>query len=94
VPVARPGPDLGRAFDPPPSVRVVLRSCAVDIAGIAEYLGVTRQRVYQLAPEPDFPTPVDETPSREWDPAEIEAWAERAWWGTKPWRGRPSPHRP
>lgn len=61
----------------------------MDIAAIADYLGVTRQRVYQLAPTPDFPAPVDDVVSREWDPAEIEAWAERAWWHTKPWRRPP-----
>lgn len=67
----------------------LLSSGAVDIAAIADYLGVTRQRVYQLAPTPDFPAPVEDVVSREWDPAEIEAWAQRAWWHTKPWRQPP-----
>lgn len=61
----------------------------MNVADIARYLGVTPQRVHQLVPTADFPSPVDEMWSREWDRAEIEAWAERAWWDTKPWRERP-----
>jgi len=61
----------------------------MNIADIAQYLGVTPQRVHQLVPTPDFPSPADEMWSREWDRAEIEAWADRAWWDTKPWRARP-----
>jgi hypothetical protein len=63
----------------------------VKIADIAEYLGVTRQRVHQLVPTPEFPPPVAGEWSREWDAAAIEAWAAEAWWGTKPWRARPHP---
>lgn len=61
----------------------------MDIRDIAEYLGVTRQRVHQLTPTPGFPAPVEQIVSREWDAAEIEAWAATAWWDTKPWRRRP-----
>jgi hypothetical protein len=62
----------------------------MNVADIAEYLGVTRQRVHQLVPSPGFPAPLARTLSREWDPADIEAWAARSWWNTKPWRGRPT----
>jgi hypothetical protein len=62
----------------------------MNVADIAEYLGVTRQRVHQLVPTPGFPAPVTEVVTREWDPAEIEAWAARTWWDTKPWRERPT----
>ena len=61
----------------------------MNVSDISEYLGVTRSRVHQLAPTPGFPAPVDEMWTREWDPAEIEAWAETEWWDTKPWRARP-----
>jgi len=46
-----------------------------EVAGI---LGVSRQRVYQLAHDyPDFPAPVAMLASgRVWDRAAIEAWTE------------------
>ncbi len=62
----------------------------MNLTEIARYLGVTPQRVQQLARKPGFPAPAGMTWTRHWDPAEVEAWAEREWWDTKPWRGRPS----
>lgn len=34
-------------------------------------------------PTPGFPAPVAEVWTREWDPAEVQAWAEREWWDPK-----------
>jgi predicted DNA-binding transcriptional regulator AlpA len=47
------------------------------ISEIAKYLGVTRERVRQIAAtDPSFPEPV-ETEPRRWDRAAVERWAER-----------------
>ena len=57
---------------------------------VAEYLGVSKQRVSQLASEPGFPRArhrVDGT--RFWRADVIERWAERSWWRSKPWRRVP-----
>lgn len=46
---------------------------------IAELLDVTRQRVQQLAQEPEFPAPVAELKmGKIWLEADIVAWAARA----------------
>ena len=59
-------------------------------AEIAKYLGVTRERVRQIAAtDPSFPQPVETEPHRRWDRAEVERWAERHFWGTYLWRRRP-----
>jgi len=50
----------------------------MNVTGIAQYLGVTRQRAQQLVRKPGFPAPVVDAWTREWDPVEIQAWAERA----------------
>jgi predicted DNA-binding transcriptional regulator AlpA len=55
----------------------------VDIAG---YLGVTKQRAYQLADEPGFPRSRQHGAARIWRAEAIDRWAERRWWGMKPWR--------
>ena len=51
----------------------------VDLVGaqeIADLLGVSRQRVYQLANLPDFPRPVaDLAQGRVWLRADVVAWA-------------------
>lgn len=52
---------------------------AVDLMGlteIAEMLGVSRQRIDQLAHTDDFPEPVAELAAgRIWERADVEAWA-------------------
>ena len=57
---------------------------------VAYYLGVSKQRVSQLASEQGFPQPrhlLDGT--RVWRADVVMRWAERSWWGSKPWRERP-----
>lgn len=45
---------------------------------IAEFLGITNQRVDQLARRPDFPEPVAVLAAgRIWNQIDIEAWARR-----------------
>jgi predicted DNA-binding transcriptional regulator AlpA len=56
---------------------------------VAYYLGVSKQRVSQLASEQGFPQPrhlLDGT--RVWRVDVVMRWAERSWWGSKPWRER------
>ncbi|MGZ8576759.1 MAG: helix-turn-helix transcriptional regulator [Actinomycetota bacterium] len=56
-------------------------------AHVAKLLGVSHERVRQIAQrDPTFPQPVATEPHRRWDRAEVERWAERYWWGTRPWR--------
>ncbi len=56
---------------------------------IACYLRVSRQRAHQLAAGRAFPKPVERLqPGRVWERSVIEAWAEREWWGSRPWRKR------
>ena len=56
-------------------------------AEIAKYLGVTRERVRQIANrDPSFPSPVEIAPHRRWDRADVERWADEHWWGTRRWR--------
>ena len=67
---------------------------ALRAADIARLLGVTRQRAAQFAAtDPTFPQPAETEPHRRWDRAEVEAWAERCWWDTRPWR-QPAAHQP
>jgi hypothetical protein len=53
---------------------------------IARYLGVTHQRVTQMVGEGKLPTPRRDHLGAFWTPSAIERWAERKWWGTRPWR--------
>jgi predicted DNA-binding transcriptional regulator AlpA len=63
---------------------------SLRVVDVAELLGVTKQRVVQLAEtDPAFPTPAETVPVRRWSRSEIEAWAERRFWGTRRWRVRP-----
>lgn len=56
-------------------VEPVARELA-GVAEIAELLGVTRQRVHQLAKTPGFPKPLAELSAGAiWDRAEVENWA-------------------
>jgi prophage regulatory protein len=42
---------------------------------VAKFLGVSRQRVHQLAARPDFPRPAAElTAGKVWESTAIEAW--------------------
>lgn len=51
---------------------------AVSAIEAAALLGVSRQRVYQLAAErPDFPQPAERSPAR-WHRADIDAWKARS----------------
>jgi hypothetical protein len=56
------------------------------ISDLADYLGVTHQRVNQMSNQRPAPRLI--TGRRMWSRAEIEVWAEQEWWGTKPWRHR------
>jgi hypothetical protein len=69
----------------PGSARPRLRS--VDVA---RYLGVTHQRVTQMVAEGRLPTPRRDHLGAFWTPGVIKGWAERKWWGTKPWRIPPA----
>jgi len=58
------------------------------VIDVARLLGVTKQRVIQLAQtDPSFPA--ETVPARRWDRGEVEAWAERRFWGSYRWRVRP-----
>ena len=53
---------------------------------IARYLGVTKQRVHQLAAEGRLPAPAGEDQRGQyWRPATVRAWARR-WAKERPWR--------
>jgi hypothetical protein len=54
---------------------------------VATYLHVSRQRVEAIWRNGAyrFPHPSSESP-RVWDRAEVEAWADGNWWGTRSWR--------
>jgi predicted DNA-binding transcriptional regulator AlpA len=57
------------------------------LVDIAKYLGVSKQRAYQLAGERGFPRPAQRLRSgRRWEASAIRAWARREWWGSLPWR--------
>jgi hypothetical protein len=62
------------------------RSSTVRLVEIAELLGVSKQRVHQIAAERDFTAPVSEDGrGRLWDRREVTAWA-KDWRPEKPWR--------
>ena len=50
---------------------------------LADYLGVTCQRVSQLASKGDFPVPRMVGGRRLWKRSAIKRWANRHWWGTR-----------
>lgn len=53
---------------------------------IAELLGVTKQRVHQIAGEPGFPAPIaQDLRGRIWDRRAVTAWA-KVWRAERPWR--------
>jgi predicted DNA-binding transcriptional regulator AlpA len=56
------------------------------VGDVAELLGVSRQRADQLRHGADFPTPIEVSGRRLWRRSDVERWAKRSWWGTKPWR--------
>jgi predicted DNA-binding transcriptional regulator AlpA len=58
----------------------------VRLIEIAELLGVTKQRAYQIAEEKGFPAPLGEDArGRVWSRYEVQVWAKR-WRAEKPWR--------
>jgi len=60
------------------------------LADVARHLGVTKQSVHQLAAERGFPmSAAGGDGLRWWDRTAIEHWADREWWGSKPWRTTP-----
>ena len=62
------------------------RSSSVRLVEIAELLGVSKQRAYQIADEDGFPAPIAENYRGQlWDRREFTAWAKR-WRREKPWR--------
>jgi hypothetical protein len=71
-------------------LRLGMSSRAVDELrpiDVAHYLGVSGQRVSQLASEQGFPRPRHRADgTRFWRADVNEQWAERRWWGSKPWR--------
>ena len=56
---------------------------------VADYLGVTQQRVTQLAAGDGFPGPRMVAGRRLWKRSVVERWADRHWWGTRAWRTQP-----
>jgi hypothetical protein len=81
-----------RTLEPPleAPLRLGMSSRAVDELrpiDVAHYLGVSGQRVSQLASEQGFPRPRHRADgTRFWRADVNEQWAERRWWGSKPWR--------
>ncbi len=71
---------LGRLRD------VFLRGDTVTlwrVTDIAEFLGVSHQRVDQLAREGRVPSPSSRSGrSRFWERSDVETWAEERWWKT------------
>jgi hypothetical protein len=62
----------------------------LNLTEIGRYLNVSAERARQVAAaDPTFPAPANEQPRR-WSRAKVERWAERHWWGTRPWRERPN----
>jgi hypothetical protein len=60
----------------------------IRLVEIAELLGVTKQRVHQIADEEGFPVPVAEDGrGRLWERRQVQAWA-KTWRREKPWRSR------
>jgi predicted DNA-binding transcriptional regulator AlpA len=58
----------------------------IRLSAVAAYPNVN-ERVRQLHHAGSLPPPIaSEGRSAVWDRDEIEAWAERKWWGTRPWR--------
>jgi predicted DNA-binding transcriptional regulator AlpA len=59
----------------------------IRLVDIARLLGVSKQRVHQLASEGLLPAPVGrDSRGRLWSRQEVQAWARREWWGSRPWR--------
>jgi predicted DNA-binding transcriptional regulator AlpA len=59
---------------------------SLRLVDIAELLGVSKQRAYQLGGEPGFPTAVGhDNRGRLWDRRGVERWAKR-WRAERPWR--------
>jgi hypothetical protein len=60
----------------------------LNLTEIGRCLNVSAERARQIASDdPTLPPPLPAEPRR-WNRAEVECWAERHWWGTRPWRKR------
>ena len=69
-----------------PEVRNAIEQGWMRVHEIADYLGVTQQRVSQLAVGGGFPRPRIVAGRRLWKRSVVERWADRHWWGTRAWR--------
>jgi hypothetical protein len=67
-----------------------MRLSTIDVAN---YLGVTHQRIAQMVAEGKLPASRRDHHGAFWTPSVIERWAERKWWGTRPWRIPPPSRR-
>jgi predicted DNA-binding transcriptional regulator AlpA len=80
-------PDTGGPVSSGPKVVGVRDATGLRLVDVARYLGISKQRVHQLAEEPGFPRPRHRPDGiRTWRREAIERWAARRWWGSKPWR--------
>jgi excisionase family DNA binding protein len=73
---------------------VLLRGDAVTlwrVTDVAEFLGVSHQRVDQLQREGRLPEASARSGrTRLWERSDVEAWADAEWWNSQRWRKRPS----
>ena len=74
---------------------VLLRADEVtlwNVMDIAEFLGVSHQRVDQLARQERLPSHSTRSGrTRYWERSAIEEWADTEWWDSRRWRHRSSP---
>lgn len=62
---------------------------AVHLRNVASYLNVSNERARQLHKASRLPPPIATKGRRAvWEGDDIEEWANRKWWGTRPWRQR------
>jgi len=66
--------------------RIEMPKATLRPVDIAELLGVSKQRVHQLAEGKGFPAPLaEDVRGRVWSRYEVQSWAKR-WRTEKPWR--------
>jgi excisionase family DNA binding protein len=59
----------------------------IRLVDIARLLGVSKQRVHQLASEGRLPAPVGrDSRGRLWSRKKVQAWVRQEWRGSRPWR--------
>ena len=95
TPRTYPTPPTARPYNPPlmesPEVRNAVERGYIRANEVAHYLGITQQRVSQLAAGDGFPTPRIVAGRQMWKRSGVERWAERHWWGTRAWRVKSPP---